>query len=465
MPKNKEVQLKDESQVKPEVQVFTNMKEIETALAGDPMLQEEFRTDEKGFFERHYKPPEDNGKNTETDSPTKPDEATGDSVQKKDAEVEPEAEDEDEEVTVKISKKLLGDYAKNRSPEEAIAELAKGKDKANKYIKYLTEEGIREKEEEIEKLMAENRGLQLKIKEFSEKPAKEAKQVDVPDVDIDGELQEIDLYSDDGQTKIKNIFKKMAGAANELKKSNSALVNQVQSLEKEMREAPKGDTANSAVYREFEEINRFARRHNDVFGLERDIEDIQEDFYEFSNNLAIAAGVKETRKPNGDWAEEMVKAFDAYSNKDSKEGEILRERLETSGVKLPEDYDGYAALMSIRSIKNSRKIPYDEAFAIFKDKYKDKFNLGEKKNDKHLKDRVEREARALQNREKAARETSAKDDSGNIDEYKMTIETAKELLDIPVKKRTAEQMDLLRKTFKRAGYSDSQTEYYLALNK
>jgi hypothetical protein len=473
-----EVQKKDEKK-EPEVVQFSTQQEIVKAMEADPALSAEFIAAEKDgkindFVTKHQKPVADPAADPAA-SHAKTEEKPKD---------KPPVETPDEEITVKVRKKDLGTYLKNRKPEEAVLEAVKGKAEADKTIDFLKTERVPTLERELGATVQENKSLKQQLADYEAKKAKEKENPPPPpptptDIVIPADLPEGDLLEPEYQKQIAAHLKAMAAATKALLARDAAREQEITALKSGVKEA-KDEVV--SVKQEFvkagaqgdedDEIVRMRKRNPDIFVSDRPESEIRGDFEHFLENLRVVAGVAEPIKKDGQWSAGIVSAFNQYHAQDDA-GKQLREKCDARSVKPPEDMADLTKIEKVQAIRkqygvlNSRTgqydpLPYEEALQ--------KYVAGDSTlSDIRIKARAEGQSdyeKALAKRGEKAHEVTAKDSADPADLAGVTLEDfsarhMKYLEAVKAGKAMPEERAILESICKLKGMSAEQINYYL----
>jgi len=449
-----------------EVKKFTNVKDLMESMEKDDSISEEYRNFEKdgnvqGFYDK-YLEPEKTEKETEPE-PKK--ELEGDP---KPEPVKEEKTERQEPVSLTIDPSIFGDYGKDRTPEEALAEIVKGKNSANKQIKYLTKQLVPDLEEKSKKLEAVNQKLELKVKELEESVKKKVEDKPESKIDIEDDFSDVDFYTDEGIEKAKTLFKKQATAIKALLDEKADLKSEVSGLKKEVSSVVKTvqeGKASEGFQSEIQMLDSFAEQNKQEFpSLKRSILTIQKEFESFSSALARAAGIDSVKDASGKWTKDIVVAFEEYDDPDSQKGQKYREQLELEGVLLPEDYDDYAKMMGVRKIfrEAEGKLTMADSLAVFNTRH----GGGAVSNPKTEEEarRTTKRAAAEKKRDNVPAETPAASVGDKADLSLISQDDFQRIADKYYEDRTEEENNILLQVYMKQ-LPRSEAEQLVKLNK
>jgi len=326
--------VKDE---KTEKVTFNSLDELKNALRTDKALGAELIADEKAFYEKYLAKAE-----SASADPKKPE--------------PPVKQPDDEEITVKVRKSTLGSYAKNRTPEEAVVELARGKSESDKTIDFLKNHKLPGVEEENINLRAQTLTLKQELEAYKKKKdaAPAAKPVEVA---LPADLENLDLLDPDAQKKVMDTLKQFSAALKSTQEQNQALKSELDGLKTDVTSANERTNARETeeslrnkVASDLSEIDTIRRQNPDLFVSQRPYEAIQGDYVAFVDDLCLIAGVKgPVRDDKGEFTPEARAAYALYH--DAEKGKELKEKCDKEGVALPEDFADMMRMHEIRTQK------------------------------------------------------------------------------------------------------------------
>lgn len=421
----------------PEVVQFSTQQEIVKAMEADPALAAEFIAAEKAgkiddFVTKHKKPDAD---------PAADPAASHAKTEEKPKEKAP-VETPDEEITVKVHRKDLGTYLKNRKPEEAVLEAVKGKAEADKTIDFLRTERVPKLETELGAAVQENKSLKQQLAEYGARKAEEAKRPPAAppppstDIVIPADLPDGDLLEPEYQKQVAAHLKAMTAATKALLARDATREQEITALKGGLKKA---EDEVGSVKQEFikagaegdedDEIVRMRKRNPDIFVSDRSEADIRKDYSHFLENLRVVAGVKEpVLDDKGQFGAGIVSAFNQFYAQDDA-GKALREKCDARNVKPPDDLADLTKIEKVQAIRkqygvfNTRTgqydpLPYEEALQ--------KYVAGDATlSDIRIKARAEGQSdyeKALAKRGEKAHEVKATDSADPADLAGITLE-------------------------------------------
>lgn len=427
--------------------------ELKSALETDPALRAEFMQNEDKFI-------------TVSDNPPA-------------AEPKPQGNGNaqpggDEAVSVLVKPSWLGSYAKNRKPDEAIQEMAKGNVEKDKTITFFKDEKIPALETELQKANEERATLKQQIADFEKKlqdaggkPAEkpETKEVKIPD------LPEDDLfYTEEGQKKIKDYLVAINQDRDNLRNELKSITEKVGDIEQKTETVAQDRQAKDAVKMEFEAIDNFRKENPAVFKSARNAQDIEKDYVGFMKDMASVQGIEAFAKDgSGRFSKEASDALHAVIDENSEDGKAIREKLQERNIKLPDDFGELQMVYAIRDIRSQTfeknasgeavPIPYNKAFKIYQGSNGDELKkmLLDARKDGH-----ENFQKAVDERKRFAKETPLKGGAGPIDVDNYPTEQFFKLIEKGAAARTDEEDDILRHILKAKNLSDNEIDRMLA---
>jgi hypothetical protein len=406
------------------VKTFETFEALKAGLKEDRSLLSEFSAiqndDEKvaEFVQNHVVPKAEAGA-----TPQKPPAAT-------------ETPDEEITFTGKLKKSDFGTYLKNRKPEEALLEMAKGNREKDTTIDFMKREklpaletALNQERQTRERLEKENLSFKEQLEAFKKKQTEAPAAPKVEELD----LEKIDLLDDDGQKKVKaalvNNAKALAASVaredaqraeiNELKAS-------ITSVRESVENAGRANEVETKVEQQYTEIDMVRQRNRELFTSNRSVGDIEDDYVDFVKNLHAIAGLKgPLQDVNGQFTAEARQVYDLYH--DEEKGKALKAECDKRGVKLPDDMDDLLVTYRINGIKNEyakrdpltgqyQPIPFDEAL----ERYKLTLETPEQARLRGITEGHERYAKAVDNRKGFAKELPANAPGAPIDVSKLS---------------------------------------------
>ena len=252
--------------------------------------------------------------------------AAGDSANDATNTPSPAADPDELVVTVKVKKDQLGSFLKNRTPEEAVLAKLKGKDEADRYIETL--------KDNIGHISKETGALRKQLQETQSKIPTEPAQSTAPAgalPDIE-KLRSADLFEVDGQKTLIDSVSQLTEEVTSLRSKSAAnqpVVSQKPSSDDLVARQTEFNRNEALLMKELQyQVPELATT--------RDILDVDRDVALAYNAIDRIAGAQ---SPNAG-----VNLF--MSN--SPQGIELRERCKVAGVALPEEYDQWYQIMSLR---------------------------------------------------------------------------------------------------------------------
>lgn len=376
--------VKDEASVNGEVSAFDNLKSyledykqknpdadiqklLSEEVAKNPELQEEVLKDADSFIKKL---------SGELETPPEPDKP----AESKPEETPPETKPEEklkEKLSVEVDPETLGTY-------KDVEAMSKGNKEKDLTIDFFKKEKIPGLEQRLAQAEQERQSLKKEIEEF--KKAKTEKKAIPPKVDIkeikvpepkDGDyITDEDYHKNLRQSLVESIEqnKSLLSIRDEMKNEIESLKSGIEEIKTSTETEHAKSQRQNQIDTEFDEIDRL-RKRNEVFEYKRSIEDIENDYMEFLENLKIAADVKEpVLDKNGNFSPEIAGAVSTYN--DEKKGEDLRKKCESKGIKLPDDFKELNTVYGIRKIRNEmaerdpatgeyKPISYERAFKLY----------------------------------------------------------------------------------------------------
>jgi hypothetical protein len=286
---------------------------------------------------------------------------------------------DDKEVSITIKPSDLGTYAKGRSSlQEAIQELVKGKQEADKTIEFYKSHKIPTIEKTLTSAVAQVETLQRELAALKQgapapgKPGEKAAEVEMPTMP---ELpDEIDFLDPDHQKTVSDYLKSVPNLV-------KALTSQIQSVRSEASagvESVRRTADRAPVNSEYDEI-RLLQANPETEGLlstKTDIEQLDTEYYNFVKNMASLSGIQQVVDNSGNWTEQTRKALAFFMDQESVEGKAIREACVANNVKLPEEYPILSRIYQARGLRqkyltrsgdgSSVPISYDEAFKLLR---------------------------------------------------------------------------------------------------
>jgi len=262
--------------------------------------------------------------------------------------------DEDVVEMVELRKSDLGDYAKNRSLKDAVAEVIKGKQHADKTINYLKSHLVPLVEKENAQLKSQMAEIQRRLQDMEKEKTSPQGGLSAPDANIelsDDEIANADLYDSDVQAKFKAALLKMKKPAAATKPETAVpRVEQYHST--------------TSARDEFDEITTFINHPDyvDEFGP-MDVRSSNEKYLQFMSGLAGLAGLPvqtaaDLVDAKGNLKQEVVNAVTQYNDPNSMVYKVAQER----GITPPADMDKLQEVYKIRAVRNRYPgMSYEEA--------------------------------------------------------------------------------------------------------
>lgn len=211
---------------------------------------------------------------------------------------------------------------------------------------------------------------------------------------------------------------------------------------------------------EFNEIEQFRKSPGleKLFGGDRDIRDIESDYISFMEKLGGIANVS-VYDDAGRFTQSIRDAFQLYQNPTTETGKKFRDLCEAKSFRLPEEMPVLERVYAVRRVRNSMRtpdgnpIPYIDAYHLAKSKTPDVFNETDPRD--VLVKQHEAEERAVQSRQRFAKETPASAASGS-DYGEMSIAQFDRLVKKPVSQYTPKEMEMYVGVLKSKGMTDEE---------
>lgn len=272
--------------------------------------------------------------------------------------------EDDVQVTIKPS--LLKSYAVNRSLPDAIKELVKGKDEADKTIKFFKDHKLPLLEQTVAQVTGENQSLKRQIEEWKTKQAAMAATAQKAIAPESPELpDEIDFLDPEHQKSIISSLKSYNSQINELKSTIDSLKAgpPAPPLPPNVSQAPQAPVS-SPYEREFAEI-RMVQAHPEFQALatRTDVAELDRQYSEFVTNMAQTMGVRDVYTPEGRYSPDVLRLLQEYDSQLSPQGKMIRDRCDAYSIKPPEEFDTLRKIYEIR--RNAAKIGYEDAARLY----------------------------------------------------------------------------------------------------
>lgn len=242
-----------------------------------------------------------------------------------------ESTTEDDNVTITLSKSLLGTYLKGREEPEAVVEMLKGKQKADEMIKTLVTERM--------DALGENQSLRNEILQYLKSSGQQQQipQPQVEEINFDGNPDDLDLYDEGEQKKVRDFIKKVTTR----KPATPSPEDQQKQTELQQQNTQKVNTARDKLLQSMID-NEFA----DIQSLQIHVPKLQTELDFRALNSLVDDTYKRIGMVAGNPAQYM-NAVNTYLS-DTPEGKTLRDRCDSQGIKLPKDYEKHQAILRLR---------------------------------------------------------------------------------------------------------------------
>jgi hypothetical protein len=320
--------------------------------------------------------------------------------------------DGEEEVTLKIKRTDLGDYAPaGRSISDAIIEMAKGYRIKDKLIAHLKGERLPELERVVGEATSRSKTLEEELQklrdEAAKKPAEPLKPAEetitVPDLPAD-----LDFFNEahqkvliEGYRAMQKIIAGKKEVPPEPPKSSPAPAPAA------APQAPAVDV-NRAVQDEFNEIRTLQvnPRIGHLISTHTDIETLNAQYSQFTEGLAELCGINRNSiyTPNGNITKQVSELVTGYFNQNDSNGQRIREAAEKANIRPPAEMDTLRRIYIIRQCSIDKRggkevrYPLEVAVDIAKSRYPEVFA---EKGSQKLEDRQRLEAVIDQRKAKA----------------------------------------------------------------
>jgi hypothetical protein len=329
-------------------------------------------------------------------------------------------------VIAKINPDWLTTYlTPERTPEEAVQELAKGKTEADKTINFFKDHKLPLVERERDEFKQENLSLRQQIAEYNRKREEDEKKAktqpstvvaSVPEDEVIPELpDDFDALDADHVAILVNRQKAIEKKLSRLSKPEEPKPLVETPAIPAQRAVPAPRPQVNSVDREFQEI-RMLQAHpefEEYLKTQKDIAVLSKEYENFFVNLAQANGVREVMDSNGNYVPESTQIANAYLDPNNSNHAAIKARADSLGIKPPEETDKLLKILKVRSTRygyqksgSQENIPYDEAARILRANNPQLFKSEKLAN--AVAD-AERHARAVENRNQFAREPRAND--------------------------------------------------------
>ncbi len=452
---SEEVQVKDKVQEKgsEEPRQPYSYDELKDALENDPALRSEFMKNEDKFITVS-----ESEKSAEKVSDERKDEPSEDAV------------------SVLVKPSWLGSYGKNRKPDEAIQEMAKGNSEKDKTINYFKDEKIPGLETELQRANEERASLKKQISDFeknpvvggdkkTDKPA--AKEVVIPDLPEGDDM----FLTEEGQKKFRDHLAATNADRDNLRNKVDLLEKKIGDVNKKTETVVQEKVAKDGITLEFEAVNDFRKDNPTFFKKEgRETREIEKDYISFMKDLASVKGVSAFAKDGkGYFSKEASDALSSVLDENSQEGKSLREKLQERNIGLPDDFGELQLVYAVRDIRSKKyeknssgefvPITYSEAFKIYRGSNgnQDKKMILDARKQGH-----EDLQKAIDEKnDKFAKETPSKGGANPINVESFPTETFMKLVNKGARQRTSEEDDILRTLMKAKQFPDSEIQAVL----
>lgn len=427
-----------------EPEIFSSVEELEKAFEKNSELREEFIHDEKGFIEKHTK-----GKPKE-DSPKKESVEKDEIVETKKVDINAFEVDED----------LLGTYAKDRTPENAVMEALKGNAEKDRTIN-RNKVKVQELQDDLDVAKNETSVLRQQIEESKKKPAKVEK-VEIANIEIPELPDDVDMFTEEGQKVYKDHLKAVRKSNESLKEQVKSIASSVNNFDEEMT------SVKNDVIVEKENVARTKALRTEYTQIDelgitsRPAKEIEADYVDFMETLHKIVGSKNPLyNQNGGFSKEVSDALVLYSEPEkqqSDKGNELRVHLARLGRTLPNDFDGLTKIYQIRDLRNKYRdstgnfMSYEVAQKLYEvDTVGDK--IIKAKSDINAK-----KQKALNNRKEYAKETPTKGGPSKVDPQDYPKQQIENILSKASSTRTPEETEFATTWMKAMGFPESEIE-------
>ena len=363
-----------------------------------------------------------------------------------------DATPEEKPVNVMVKPSWLGTYGVNRTPDEAVQEMAKGVVEKDRHINFLKTQKIPTLESELESTKGKINTLQEELEKLRKAPPQAV------ELDATGELpDDFDQFDPDHVDSLVKAHKCLNQKIKDLEAKVSGTVPQAH---------PKPATPTFDPTSEFNQINLVTKNpeYATYFGLNRDVQEVEKDYVSFVQNIAILGGFAgNILTENGAFQPAVQQIISNYADANSQ----LKGLADKNGIAPPEDVGALNKVYKLRTLRNTyaRKnaqgemepLSYDEAFKLMQ--------VSEPQASKETPAmqaalaEQQRMARAVGNREQFARETKATDgvdlsSSGNAANARFS-----ELIRKDRKTHSPTEKEFMSSYFKNnANYTDQEVE-------
>lgn len=258
------------------------------------------------------------------------------------------ATEQDLTVSLKIPKDLLGSYLVNRTPEEAVIEVIKGKNEADKYIEKLRSKTSALSDETISLRNQLTQALE-RVNAAPQEQAAAAQaagpqaEQNAQEVNLD-ELESLDLFDPDNHKKVTGAIRSLATQLAEIRKGKPTEQPSGQKTTPEIEKA-RNDNVNELLEREFDEIEELQMKVPEL-RTPKAFKDLDQDVLNFYTRIDEIAGAK-------NYLDGVRRYFSQ-----TPEGQALRDQCAEQKVAPPEGYQAHQQIMTYRTKRNEDKGRY-----------------------------------------------------------------------------------------------------------
>lgn len=381
-------------------------------------------------------------------------------------------------VVAKINPDWLTTYlTPERTPEEAVQELAKGKAEADKTILFFKDHKLPLVERERDDFKQENLSLRQQIAGFNRKREEEAKMAPVspptataiePDEVIPELPEDFDPLDKDH---VEILVKRQAALDKKIARLTrpeppkpvveipAAIAPTIPSPQQKV----------NTLEREFQELRALqkAPEFSEFFDTKEDIAVLNQKYDRFFQDLAQANGVRSVIDVNGRYVPEATQIADAYLNPNNQRHAEIRARADSLGLKPPEETDKLLKIIQVRSLRqgyqragSQENISYEEAAKLFRGSNPHLFKSEKIAN--AVAD-AERRSKAIENRNQFAKEPRANDGADPTQQNHAATTRFQELVQKGPKHLTEQERAEFRDVAKTLQFGDTEIAAWLKI--
>ena len=387
----------------------------------------------------------------------------------------PAAEPE-KEITISLKPSDLGTYLANRTPQEAVLELVKGKRNADETIKFYKEQSLPTLEKTAQSMFAQNQLLKKELEGLKKQPAgaggpEGTKPTEPPKIAIPEIPDDVDLFDPEQQ-------KVLVGTLKALRDQNIALSSEITQMrstppapQPQVAPAPQAIGLPDEVKSEYNQISlmQMNPEYKEVFSTKVPIEELERQYVAWVESLAKINGLTEIYDAKGRFVPRVSTLISQYLDPSSADGGKLRTVAEQSGAKPPEDISTLSRIYAVRNVRNqySRRdesgvvvsISYEEAARIAKSLTPELFTISSSPSTSPSTSEREAIARGVERRSQFAVEVPAAR-GAQVDEISnMDFNEFQRLMKKPRVEYTTQEAETVRRLLKElASFSDKEVE-------